>query len=560
MTLPDAILIGCLACVLWLGARWITARAYLRVNPRFLPLMQHLGLTSPRAILSLPAVIVSGHPDRNVSRVTLGAGQGAVNAFLKREHRVRFPQRILNFFSGFGPVSLSQREADTLDRLRRAEKGCPEWIAVGADGRGRAFLLVEEISGCVDLRRFLSDWTGSAPVRHRFAKQLGETLARLHESGFVHRDLYAKHILVQAESHALHFLDWQRSPRRHRISPRERWHDLAALDATLAEELADPRERLLCLHAYCKSADIRGIASVQALTAIRKQRRLLLQRRHIREARQLPEATKKQELIWLDGEALCITPDYFQNWNGKLPSADQPPPRGDHVRRDGVLLSQGENAFLTRRRSNRFFAWMLTWFGANPLVAPEVRHAGLLFRLQRYGVRTARLLAFGQRPSWPWRIESFLLTESPADARGLLNELDDFRAARRKRTTLLREAGVTLQRLHSAGCFLRDDVCIEDDFLTVHESTEDATSEPQLGVTLSRVDCLRLHRRPTQALAARDLATLCRRAGNERLSQSDRVRFVLTYFGLRRLNSEAKRFVGLIQAQILKHRNKGIVT
>jgi hypothetical protein len=560
MTLPDVILIGCLACVLLLGARWIAARAYLRVNPRFLPLMQHLGLTSPRAILSLPAVIVSGHPDRNVSRVTLGAGPGAVSAFLKREHRVRFPQRILNFFSGFGPVSLSQREADTLFRLRRAGKDCPEWIAVGADGRGRAFLLVEEIPGCVDLRRFLADWTASAPERRRFAKRLGETLARLHDSGFAHGDLYAKHILVHADRHALHFLDWQRSPRRHRLGPRERWRDLAALDATLAEELAVPRERLVCLNAYCKSANIPGVASVQALTAIKKKRWLLSQRRHIREARQLPEATATQELIRLDGEALCITPDYFRNWNGKLPSTDQPPPQGDQVRRDDVSLPQGRHGFLTRRRSSRFFAWLLTWFGAKPLVAPEVRHAGLLFRLQRYGVRTARLLAFGQRSSRPWKFESFLLTESSGGSRGLLKELGDFRAARRKRTTLLRDAGATLQRLHSAGCFLRDDAPIEDDFLTVDESAEDASTEPRMGVTLTRVDCLRLHRRPTQTLAARDLATLCGRAGNNRLSQSDKIRFLLTYFGIRRLNSEAKRFVRLIEAQIRMHRSKGNVT
>jgi tRNA A-37 threonylcarbamoyl transferase component Bud32 len=552
MTLLDAILLASLACVLLLGARLIAARAYLRVNPHYRPLFRSLGLTSPCAILSQRAVIISGHPDRNVSRVTLGAGPEAVTAFLKREHRIRLKQRLLNVFSGFGPVSLSQRETDMLENLRRAGIGCPDWIAVGADGQGRAFLLVEELSGCVDLRRYLADWTGSALERRRFVLHLGDTLGRMHNAGFAHRDLYAKHILVHPEDQSVHILDWQRSPRPHRLSLRERWNDLAALDVTLAEELAGLRERLTCLHAYCRVANASGKASVQALAAIRKQGRLLSQRRHIREARQLPEPTTKQELIWLDGEALCVTPEYCQKWCGRLPSADEPPPQGNQVRRDEVSLSQGERACFTRRRSDRFFAWVLTWFGARPLVAPEVRQAGLLFRLQRYGVRTPRLLAFGQRATRPWRIDSFLLTETPQGARGLLKELDRAHSSPRKRTTLLREAAATLRHLHAAGCFLRDDAPIEDDFLTVHEPVEAPAAEPTTAITLARVDCVRLHRQSNLPSAARELAALCRRAGADRLSRSDRMRFLLAYRGLRRLNFDAKHFVRQIEAQLRK--------
>jgi hypothetical protein len=273
----------------------------------------------------------------------------------------------------------------------------------------------------------------------------------------------------------------------------------------------------------------------------------------------VPKTTTQQELIWLDGEALCVTLDYYRQWSGRLPSTDQPPLRSNQVRRDGVSLSQGGHGFFARRCSDRFFAWLLTWFGAKPLVAPEVREAGLLFRLQRYGVRTARLLAFGQRPTRPWRMESFLLTEIPRGARGFLKELDKDCLSRRRRSKLLREAGATMQRLHTAGCFLRDDAPVEDDFLTVHESAEGASTEPTMAVTLTRVDCVRLHRRPTQALAARDLAALCGRAGAERVSQSDKMRFLLTYFGLRRLNSDAKYFVQLIESQIRTHRSKGNV-
>jgi len=298
----------------------------------------------------------------------------------------------------------------------------------------------------------------------------------------------------------------------------------------------------------------------QALRAIKKQCRLLSQRRHIREARQLPEPTAKQELIWLDGEALCVTPEYYQKWRGRLPSANEPPPHGNQVRREGVSLSQGEPACLTRRRSNRFIAWALTWFGARPLVAPEVRQAGLLFRLQRYGVRTPRLLAFGQRATRPWRMESFLLTETPQGARGLLKELDRARSSPRKRAALLSEAAATLRHLHAAGCFLKDDAPIEDDFLTVHDSSEAPSAEPTTAITLARVDCVRLYRQSNEPSAARELAVLFRRTGADRLSRSDRMRFLLTYLGLRRLNADAKGFIRLIESQIRKQRSKDNVT
>jgi tRNA A-37 threonylcarbamoyl transferase component Bud32 len=240
-----------LACgAMWLLARRFRTRAYLRVNPRYRQLLDCQGLNSPRAFLSLPAVIISGHPDRNVARVTLGAGANAIHAYLKREHRVRWKQRLANFWRGFGLISVSHREALTLRRLRRAGIGCPEWIADGADGKGRAFLVVEALGGSKDLRRFLADSKGAKSDRRRFARHLAKMLAKLHNAGFSHPDLYAKHILIHPSDGRISFLDWQRSRQHHHVSLEEGWRDLAALDATLTDDLATARERLLCLRAY----------------------------------------------------------------------------------------------------------------------------------------------------------------------------------------------------------------------------------------------------------------------------------------------------------------------
>src|SRR6266852_2102450 len=110
--------------------------AFLQINPRYQHLLRQQGLAAPAAFLEMPSVIICGHPDRNVARVTLGTGADAVSAFLKREHRVRWQHRLANLWAGFGLTSLSHREAVTLRSLRRAGISCPDWIAMGADGQG----------------------------------------------------------------------------------------------------------------------------------------------------------------------------------------------------------------------------------------------------------------------------------------------------------------------------------------------------------------------------------------------------------------------------------------
>ena len=46
--------------------------AFLNINPRYQALVEQLGLTAPEHFLEMPSVIIGGHSDRNVARVTLG--------------------------------------------------------------------------------------------------------------------------------------------------------------------------------------------------------------------------------------------------------------------------------------------------------------------------------------------------------------------------------------------------------------------------------------------------------------------------------------------------------
>src|SRR5437879_6531456 len=95
------------------AAGWVT------VHSRYRRYFTHLGLADARAFLDLPGEVVSGHPNRHVVRIVLGRGRQRFVAFLKREHRVPWRDRLANAWAGFGWVSKSQREAQVLDQLRR---------------------------------------------------------------------------------------------------------------------------------------------------------------------------------------------------------------------------------------------------------------------------------------------------------------------------------------------------------------------------------------------------------------------------------------------------------
>ena len=145
-----------------------------------------------------------------------------------------------------------------LHDLQQSGIPCPDWIAVGEDGQGRAFLLLREVTGSQDLRVFLHEHRQApSDQRRRLARKLGVALAEFHNAGFDHPDLFAKHVLVNPQDPPVSVLDWQRSRRRRRVTWRRRCRDLAALEATLADHLTTVRERLECLRSYLQTSRMR---------------------------------------------------------------------------------------------------------------------------------------------------------------------------------------------------------------------------------------------------------------------------------------------------------------
>lgn len=382
----------------------------LEINPRHRERLARLGLTSVERLLTLPGLIVSGHPDRHVARVALGEK----TAYLKREHRVRGRDRFASAWAGFGFASKSRREARTLAALRRCGVGVPDWIAAGEDDQGRAFLLLEELPGFVDLRAYLV--TATTEQRPHLARRLGAALAALHGAGFDHPDLYAKHVLVDPATQAIRIIDWQRTQSRLFVGPGRRARDLAALDATLAPELATDRERLACLRAYVAAASVEVPpgAARRLARAVRRQSLQLLRKRHVAKERAAAPPTAGRGVRWLDGESLCVTEEFWELLGGEVPAwLPQMVSSGAKRSRRVVLLPGGKIGLLEQRRVSRPLAWLGQWLRGRRLTSPEVRRAGRLFGQASDGGPGPRLLAFGERRLRPWRIESFLLTEVP---------------------------------------------------------------------------------------------------------------------------------------------------
>jgi tRNA A-37 threonylcarbamoyl transferase component Bud32 len=520
--------------------------AFVEINPRYQVLVNRMGLRTPADFYQLQGPFVGGHAERDVARVTLEHGIGG---YLKREHRVRWRDRLRSALGGFGFISRCHREAKLLRRLQRQGIGCPEVIATGEDDNGRSFLLVHQITNGIELRHFLSQARLTGTKRRRFAMQLGHALARIHQAGFYHRDLYSKHVLIRmdaaSESDRFVFVDWQRSQLGRRLAWSCRRRDLAALDATLADGLASPRDRLACLAAYCDYCKREEWVAVptlrRALRAIRALSRRLQRRQRIAGMRQPLRDNEPQSLIKPAGRCICLTRRFRDELCGELPpwlELDTRSPR-HHAGVTSVMLpvAQPRPGTLVRRQVRRPLWRLSSWLASKAFVSPEVRQADTLFRLERYGIRAPRLLAFGHQVR-SWRcIETLLLTEDPAGTVPLMTWLKTVKPHVARRRSLLYEAGLALRRMHSAACFFSADAKRLAHAVRVQKAPDGLEH-----IVLGDPQAARRQGRPIARLAIHDLAML-HEAFARHFSGTDGVRFLLAYLDRPHLDAEVSKWI-----------------
>jgi Lipopolysaccharide kinase (Kdo/WaaP) family len=443
------------------------------VHPDRSQWLRSLGLTTARDFLNLPGVVVSGHVGRNVSRVSIGA----TTAYLKCEHRVRLRDRFRSWRDGFGWASMSEHEAVVLRRLADATLPGPQWLAYG-EADGEAFLLIEGMTGAVELRSFPS-MDEELPVR------LGRAVARVHAAGIDQPDLFAKHILVRPDTGEFVFLDWQRATLRSAVRWRNRLRTLAALRATADETVlpADRWDRLLSAYLSEAGLGLAGRPSVADFAVeVARLAAVIAKRPGIRAQRIRRTSEITQELIRIDGETVCAIP-------AVAPALDDPAAIAllYDPRRHGATVRVAGRAGVLRIGQYRWsFGRWLAGVRGKAWRAPELRAARMLFHLQRNGIGAPALLAYGQQAPSLSAARAFLLSEPVAAQAPRPGNPADRDAVQR-----------LLSQVHDAGCVLR---------------ALDADGRP-FGIAdgvavVVDVSQLRLVRRPSPSRLRRDITRL----------------------------------------------------
>jgi tRNA A-37 threonylcarbamoyl transferase component Bud32 len=337
--------------------------AWLELLPPFASLFRRHDWPSTTSFLAWTGILVNRHRHRQVEQVT----HEGRSFFLKKQYRVTWRERFRNAWKGFGWCASAVREAKLLQAARAAGISCPDVAAFGADQR-HAFVLLTEATGMAELREVLHQCRRDAD-RRRLALALAREIAHLHDAGFDHPDLFAKHILVASDggSYRVCLLDWQRGACR-TMSWRQRSRAWAVLDATLHETLASDVCRLRCLRAYLRASNRKDAPPLARLALqVRREAMSLRRQRKIRELAQLPVRAPQQQFVSLHGGNLLIVRSFFEE-------------REATVRDRARWVHVPARA----RAPHRAALWEM----------PSLAH--VLFRLERFGVPAPRLLAVAQ--------------------------------------------------------------------------------------------------------------------------------------------------------------------
>jgi hypothetical protein len=241
----------------------------LEVAPGAEDLLQELGWGSLAAVLaeSRGEVVAQSQSSSTVCLTTPGGDQ----IYLKR---YRYPRRLWRH--SLRPCR-ALREWRALQLLRQEGTPAPEPLAWGEERQGL------RLYACALVTRGLPETRNAAELLEEEELTLSllragvDAIARLHEKGLAHRDLFLRNILVQGIASAtprLAFLDAARGGRH----PGAWLEDLVHLDLDLSGALS-PSRRLVLLRRYLRH---RGDAVPVPLLVVA--RKVAVRRRRLQES------------------------------------------------------------------------------------------------------------------------------------------------------------------------------------------------------------------------------------------------------------------------------------
>ncbi len=198
--------------------------------------------------------------------------KGSSSVYIKRYHFPRWRQRFRGFFRGtFFKASRARNEYRTLLLMRQLGIHAVRPIAFGerrvAHFLRSCFLITEAVPDAMSLSSFIRAFSHrchgpkAIRVRREILTSLARQIRRMHESGFVHRDLFWRNVLIRSLPDGLfefHFLDASVG-KRIRM---QQWRqdsivrDIAAM-GVLAPEFCTKAEQLRFLQAYLETDRLR---------------------------------------------------------------------------------------------------------------------------------------------------------------------------------------------------------------------------------------------------------------------------------------------------------------
>lgn len=197
-------------------------------------------------------------PGRRTLRVELDSR----HYFVKLHYGVGWREVVKNWLQFKHPIVGALNEYVTcrdLDRLGiAAPKPAAYATSTGSIASRRSFVLCDELFGYTSLEDVTDDWIATSPhaiTKHRLLYAVARFAKTFHDLGFIHRDFYICHILVQNDALSagrfeLAVLDLHRA-RRFSVIPLK-WlkRDLAALLYSTLDLGYSPRDWLRFIRIY----------------------------------------------------------------------------------------------------------------------------------------------------------------------------------------------------------------------------------------------------------------------------------------------------------------------
>lgn len=228
-------------------------------------------------------------------RLTLDDRGQTSTLYLKRFRRPPAAARREVRSSGSGASSIAGVEWEWMHRLAADGIPCVRPVAFGEELEGsheqRSAILTEAAPGC-SLELWMADRTDVGSPTARFPiHSTAALVARLHDRGYIHRDLYLSHIFFDPQAppeRSVHLIDLQRVIRPQWM--RRRWivKDLASLNFSTPVGVISASDRLRWLKLYLGLSKLGAAGKALVYRVLGKTRQI--QRHHQRRALRLGRA------------------------------------------------------------------------------------------------------------------------------------------------------------------------------------------------------------------------------------------------------------------------------